>query len=46
MIDPFELKTRFETTNWEEHGQSGVNGGVFWLTKAELYAYYNEQWFR
>ena len=43
VTDKYKVKFNLELIDWGEYGHSGVNGGVFWLTKDELLAYYFEE---
>ena len=40
FIDKEELKSKIKAIRWKNYGNSSVNGGVFWLTKSELYEIY------
>lgn len=37
------VKELLQAIDWGKYGKSGVSGGVFWLTKQELIAYYNRE---
>jgi len=39
-IDVKILKHRIKNIDWKKHGNSSVNGGVFWMTKSEIFVAY------
>lgn len=43
-IDPSVLVERFRNIDWKKHGNSSVNGGVFWMLKSEIINVYNSHY--
>jgi hypothetical protein len=41
--DKYRTRRFIKAIDWNKYGHSGVNGGVYWLTKDELLAYYNHE---
>ena len=44
FVDKEELKSRIKTVDWKKYGKSSANGGVFWLTKSEVYEVYTNHY--
>ena len=44
FVDKEELKSRIKAVDWKKHGKSSANGGVFWLTKSEVYEIYTNHY--
>ena len=40
FVDKEKLKSRIKAVDWKKYGKSSANGGVFWLTKSEVYEVY------